>query len=203
MQTGRVRANTLWHERLWHISYIYIQLIWHKYLDLVSINLMTVPHTDGRHYLRQLDLISLCVTIVTASPFVVWFKVCWKNNDILGQCHLMPLETSWNHMPPWTALTMQPFVRVRRNPKLCTAERLHLLRVQVVQVLAKPVPSAVLAPSALSSWTASTAWTLAEASASRASRAEFKASWPKSHILRQSNINIYDILQHLYKYNII
>jgi hypothetical protein len=55
----------------------------------------------------------------------------------------------------------------------------------VVQVLAKPVPSAVLAPSALSSWTASTAWTLAEASASRAT--EFKASWPKSHILRQSN----------------
>ena len=107
MQTGRVRANTLWHERLWLIyTYIYnnIHMIWHKYL--VSINLMTVPHTDGRHYLRQLDLISLCVTIVTASPFVVWFKVCWKNNDILGQCHLMPLETSWNHMPPWTALTL-------------------------------------------------------------------------------------------------
>ena len=204
-------GNANWASQSKHTVYN-IHMIWHKYI--VSINLMTVPHTDGRHYLRQLDLISLCVTIVTASPFVVWFKVCWKNNDILGQCHLMPLETSWNHIATLNCLDYAALCRQEKSEAHGGTPAFA------------PGPSGPSGPSPCEACEARAVGSAGTAGTGTVGTVELDrfdrfdrldacrggvqgvqggvqgVMAQESHPQTIQHINIYDILQHLYKYNI-
>ena len=201
-------GNANWASQSKHTVYN-IHMIWHKYI--VSINLMTVPHTDGRHYLRQLDLISLCVTIVTASPFVVWFKVCWKNNDILGQCHLMPLETSWNHIATLNCLDYAALCRQEKSEA-------HGGTPAFAPGPSGPSPCEACEARAVGSAGTAGTGTVGTVELDRFDRFDRLDACrggvqgvqggvqgvmaQESHPQTIQHINIYDILQHLYKYNI-